>query len=164
MSAPLAKHQKAYLARLAARAYYRSAAIARGRGEVLADDYSSSRHTAEWRRKEVAAACGKNGLRCCSQNDYKLVEAHFLNLLGEPGKAMNSFVQASTEKRRVAEFKVIEACKEFGFHLSYADKVCRAQNHGAGLQEVGEQKLWQIFYTIRNRGRKRESTKTKNNE
>ena len=148
MSAPLSHRQKAYLAQLAHRAFNRAAAIARGRGETQADDW---RARDDWRHDQVSKACGKAGLRCCSQDDYKLVEAHFLELLGEPGRAFNCFVAAATERRRVAEWKLIHECESAGYPMAYADAICRAQNHGAGLQDVDESTLWRLIYTIRNR-------------
>lgn len=160
MSAPLANGQKAYLAQLATRAFNRAAALARGRGEVAAPPANGeiipiSRQIETWRHEQVALATGKAGLRCCSQDDYKRIEAHFLELLGDHGKAFKAHVRAETEERRVIEWKIVAACQEFGFNLSYADKICRAQNRGAGLDDVDEKKLWNIFFTIRNRGRKR---------
>jgi hypothetical protein len=151
MSAPLTNVQKRTLAQLARRASGLLAAKARGRGEewILTDE--------EFRHQEVIKAVSKAGLRCCTQNDYSAVKAHFLELLGQHGAAFNAQVRAATEERRTIEYKIVQSCKEFGFHLSYADKICRAQNHGAGLDEVDGKKLWNIFFTIRNRGRKRES-------
>ena len=105
-----------------------------------------------FRHHHVAAATGKLGLRCCSQDDFKSLQAHFLELLGEHSLAFNAHLQAATEPRRIAEFKVVLACKEFGYHLSYADAICQRQNHGAHLDEVSTKTLWHLFYTIRNRG------------
>jgi len=149
MSAPLSKDQKRYLSQLATRAFARDCALARGRQE---SPDSSTKASDDYRRAQVALATGKLGLRCCSQDDYKLVEGHFLELLGHHGAAFNAQVKAATESRRVIEHKIVKACEEFGFSLSYANKICTAQNHGAGLDVVDEKKLWQIFYTIRNRG------------
>jgi hypothetical protein len=149
MSAPLSNKQKSYLSQLSDRAFNRAAAVARGRGESPADDKDARD---QYRHEEVTKACGKLGLRCCSQDDYKRVEAHFLNLLGEVGKAFNAHVDAETEPRRVVEAKIVGACEEFGFHLSYAEAICRSQNHGQGLCDVPVNRLWNIFYTVRNRG------------
>lgn len=153
MSAPLTNGQKAYLAQLATRAFNFECAKAHGRGETP-DTSSATRET--FRHQEVIKACGKNGLRCCSQDDYKLIEAHFLELLGQHAQAFNAQVRAATEDKRLVEYKIVQACKEFGFAMSYADKICRAQNKGAGLQDVSEKTLWTVFYTIRNRGLKRQ--------
>lgn len=155
MSAPLSNKQKAWLSQLSVRAFNRLGALARGRQEYFYDDLPESVAQEKFRHAEVAKACGKLGLRCCSQDDYKLVEAHFQELLGHHGQAFNAQVKAATETRRVVEHKIVEACREFGFALSYANKICTAQNHGATLEEVDEKKLWHIFYTIRNRGLKR---------
>jgi hypothetical protein len=146
MSAPLSNAQKAHLARLCQRAYNLAAAQARGRGEALAEPPE------EWRHSQVAKACGKAGLRCCSQDDYHLVHAHLLDLVGEPGRALNALVQGQANGRRVAEWKVRQACAQFGLTLNYADSICRQQHHGLGIADVGEKALWQLVYTIRNRG------------
>lgn len=157
MSAPLANNQKAYLAQLATRAFNMECAKARGRGETV----DCGRETMDtWRHAEVAKATGKAGLKCCSQSDYKAVEAHFLEMLGHHARAFNAQVRSATEDRRVIEYKITEACREFNFAISYADKICRAQNKGLGLEDVDEKHLWQIFYTIRNRGRKKQSQPT----
>jgi len=148
MSAPLTRSQKAYLAQLSERAFNRSAAIARGRGESPATD-TRTRDT--WRHQQVAQACGKLGLRCCSQDDYKLVEGHFLEALGDHAQAFEAFTRAATNDRRVAEYKLREACKEAGLSLNYANAICRNQNRGANLDQVDARVLWRLVYTIRNR-------------
>lgn len=152
MSAPLSNKQKAWLSQLSARAFNRQGALARGRQEYFFDDLPDAVAQEKFRHAEVAKATGKLGLRCCSQDDYKAVEGHFQELLGNHGAAFKSQVKAATETRRLVEYKITQACEEFGFALSYANKICTVQNHGATLEEVDEKKLWQIFYTIRNRG------------
>lgn len=153
MSAPLTKGQKRYLSQLADRAFNRAAALARGAGEAVpTDNEPHSVAAAKYRHEQVAKACGKLGLRCADQHDYKLIEGHFLELLGQHGAAFNAQLKAHTETRRQVEHKITAACAEFGFSLSYAHKICCAQNKGRGLEEVEEKQLWQIFFTIRNRG------------
>ena len=153
MSAPLSKGQKRYLSQLAGQAFSRHLENARAAGQYTeADGLPRSVAEEQFRHREVAQASGKAGLRCCSQDDYKLVEGHFLELLGLHGAAFNAQVRAATETRRLIEHKITEACREFGFSLAYANKICCAQNHGNGLDAVDEKKLWNIFYTIRNRG------------
>jgi hypothetical protein len=172
MSSPLSNLQKAKLAKLARRAFNRSAAIARGRGEDPAaaiaaaiaaalgvdaprSDAPRSTLKTAFRHHHVAAACGKPGLTLCTQDDYKLVEAHFLDLLGESGRALNSLVDGAANPRRIAEHKLHQACTEFGFTLGYAEAICRRQNRGAGLQDVDAKTLWNLVFTIRNRGNAR---------
>lgn len=154
MSAKLSNNQKRYLSVLARRAFNRQAALARGRGEVMATDEADYRHAV------VAEACGKLGLRCCSQDDYKAVEARLLDLLGEPGKALAAHMHAEGNARRIAEYKVIEACKDFGLSLNYAEAICRSQNRGKGLQDVTDKALWRVVFTVRNRGLKKRKEAT----
>jgi hypothetical protein len=143
MSAPLTNSQKRYLSQLARRAWRQSP-------DADPQDEATYRHT------QVAQAAGKLGLRCCGQDDYNRVKAHFLHLLGEDGAALNAHVRAETEPRRLAEFKLLQACEEFGLHLSYADAICRRQNRGLGLGDVGPKTLWHLMFTIRNRGRQKQ--------
>jgi len=140
MSAPLSNNQKRYLSQLSRKAWAKAGPELDGISEE------------DFRHHEVAAACGKLGLRCADQNDYKLVEGHFLEKLGRHGAAFNAQVRAATEPRRLVEHKVLTACQEFGFGLGYADAICRAQNKGVGLDNVEDKALWRIFYTVRNRG------------
>lgn len=147
MSAPLSKPQKRYLSQLSRRALNQVRALARGRGETfeVTDD--------DWRHEEVIAACGKHGLRCCSQDDYKLVEAHFLDRLGAHGAAFNAQVRAATEKRRTAEAVLVRECEAGGFRLDYANAICRTQ-YKCTLFDATEKQLWNLVYTIRNRAAK----------
>jgi hypothetical protein len=145
MSAPLTNHQKAYLAQLAARAH---------RAWIAQDPPTRSAITAEeFRHHQVASATGKLGLRCCSQDDYKTAEAHFLNLLGHTGEALNAHLRAATETRRVARYKLDQACAEFGLSINYANAICRRQHRGLTIDDITERQIWQLVYTIRNRGR-----------
>lgn len=150
MSAPLSNRQKRDLSKLASRLFALEAARARGRGETPATSKAAGD---AFRRDQVAAACGKLGLRCCSQDDYKLVEAHFLNLLGESGQAMNALVKHQTNPRRVAEYKLVQACEQAGLNLAYAAKICWHQ-FKCSLEDANEKQIWCLIFTMKNRGRK----------
>ena len=172
MSSPLTHHQKTCLAILSTRAFNRAAALARGQGlDPLADPafwqplfdaaalpfvldslpFTPSAAAEQFRHLHVAIAVRRHGLRCCLQDDYKRLEAHFLNLLGEPGAALNAHIRAETEPRRVAEYKLLEACRRAGLHLSHAEAICRRQNHGLSLDDVPAKTLWHLVFTINNR-------------
>lgn len=144
MSAPLSNYQKRHLSQLARRALNHTRALARGRGEefnVTEEDY---------RHEQVIEACGKHGLRCCSQDDYKAVEAHLLDKLGQHGPAFNAQVRAATEKRRVAEFKLDAELKAAGLHVNYANAICQRQ-FNCTIFDATERQLWNLVYTVRNR-------------
>jgi hypothetical protein len=150
----LTNEQKRVLSELARRAWRHAAAQARGRGEDPAEDPLLREETG-FRHGMVQLACGKAGLRCCSQEDYLPVKAHLLECLGRSGGAFEAHMKAASDGRRRAEWKLREACQEFGLNLNYADAICRRQHHGAGLAEVGEKALWHLVFTVRNRGRAR---------
>lgn len=154
MSAPLSVTQLAHLAALCQRSFNLDRAKARGRG-INPDLSAPLARLDNYRQTHIAQACGRLDLDCCTQDDYKRAEAHFLDILGEPGFAMNALVKSESNPKRVADWKLRQACAEFGYDLAYAAAICRAQNHGAGLEDVGAKAIWCLVFTIRNRGSRR---------
>jgi hypothetical protein len=124
MSAPLNNDQKRILSQLAQRAFQRECALARGRGESPVINAAAAD---AFRRREVIRATGKAGLRLCSQNDYGAVKGHFLNLLNRPAEAFQAVHRGEGNGRRVAEFKLVQACEQTGVRLDYAAAICRTQ-------------------------------------
>lgn len=149
MGAPLTNGQKAYLAQLASRARNFRAAVARGQGTPI-----DGRSEEAFRHEEVAAACGKLGLRCASQDDYAAIKGHFLELLGQHQRAFEAEVRSATESRRQAEAVLVRECEAFGLHLAYAEAICQRQFR-CGLWDASEKQIWCLVYTVRNRGRKK---------
>lgn len=159
MAAPLSNTQKRYLSQLSDRAYNRLAALARGRGEEFPPSpggegwgeggpVSESKLRAAFRHDEVAKACGKLGLRCCSQDDYNAVKAHFLTLLGEDGRAFKEHVRAQSNGRRIVEHKIVQALAALGQRMPYAESICRRMYHGTGLADATDKQLWKLFYAL----------------
>lgn len=155
MSAPLSHKQKRYLSQLSDRAFQRAAADAYARHDYFYEGVPTKQAHDDFRHSEVAQACGKAGLRCCSQDDYKLVEAHFLALLGRDVAAFNAGVRAATEPRRQAEAVLVRECERFGLRLSYAAAICR-NVFKCSLEDASPKQLFKVMYTIRNRGNARE--------
>jgi hypothetical protein len=145
MSAPLTNRQKGYLAQLAQRAADKLGAVHPDSDEGRARELERFRHV------EVAKACGKMGLRCCSQDDYGAVKGHFLHLLGEDDKALSAMVNGDAEanQRRTAEMKIVAKCQEMGKRIAYADGICRRMTRGKGLQEVTAKTLWKVFFALK---------------
>lgn len=104
----------------------------------------------DWRREEQFKAVGKLSLRDCTQADYKRLEARFLRLGGEEGDAMRAETRAGTEDKRLAFYKLEEACTGAGLAMSYAAAICRNQ-FKCGLNEATAKQLWNLMFTIRNR-------------
>ncbi len=146
----LSNLQKRLLSQLADRAFNRATALARARGE---EPETNTAARAKFRHDAVEAAVGKRGLRCCGQADYKTIEAHLLDLCGEPARAMRSHMAAETDTRRRAEWKLfheIQAAADAGLTVPYVEAICRAQFH-CGITEASEKQLWRLVYTVRNR-------------
>lgn len=148
----LSTKQKALLSRLARKAYCADLARARKSGNTLLETPD------EYRRREVAEACGKAGLRCCYQEDFGPVLSHFQDKLGASGQALKTLVRASSNNRRIVEYKILEALKKGGFSIGYAAAICRAQFR-CSFEDASEKQLWCLCFTIKNRskGRKNES-------
>lgn len=147
----LTNSQKRYLSQLAERAFNMEAAKCRAHGLELFDATKLSRSAAlaTFRHHHVAEASGKHGLRCCSQMDYKAVEAHFLKLLGETEKAQRAELRAATEPQRQAENKIIGLCHTLGKKLPYADGICRQMFHGLPLSDASVKQLWKVFFALK---------------
>lgn len=139
MSAALTVGQKRYLAQLARSAWRKSAE-------------ADSLDEAGFRHEQVARACGRLGLRCCSQDHYGAVKAHFLNLLGQPGQALAADVRGRPElnERRMILWKIKARCREYGIGIGVADGICRQMTRGRGLEEAEEPRtLWNVFFKLR---------------
>lgn len=151
MSAQFTKGQKAYLAMLTNAAYAR----ARKLGDEIKDCGCHADPVTHFRHGCVLAACNKHGLRCCIQADYGDVKGYLLKLLGQDGQALKAMVYGADNARRQAIVLLKEACKRGGVDLSYADSICRRQNRGAGIQEIGRDGIMQLLYTVNNRCRQK---------
>jgi hypothetical protein len=141
MPAPLTKPQKRYLSQLARRAWQAAGPELDGESET------------DYRHWQVALATGKAGLRCCSQDDYGAVKGHFLNLLGETTRAFQAIHHGEGNQRRVAQWKVVQACREAGVEMAYAAKIC-ANMFKCPLEDASTDQLWKLMFTLKNRGRK----------
>ena len=147
MASPLTKDQKQTLAMLARRAFDVEGAKARGRGEQWNGD---SAHFEEWRHEHVAKACGKVGLRCCTQLDYRAVRGHFNDLLGNTRAAFEDNYAAQTEPLRQAQAVLVRELKVAGLSINYAIAIAQRQ-YRCTLDDLNRNQVWSLIYTIRNR-------------
>ena len=102
----------------------------------------------EWRKAEVAKACGKLGLRCCGQADYNKVRAHFHRKLGHTGAANHAMQRSASDGRRTVEYKIGVVLRQLNAGISYANGACRKINHGISLEEASEKQLWKVFFAL----------------
>ena len=152
MSAALTNEQKYKLSKMAAEAMILEKAKALGRGE----EWPWARDGDAWRRAEVAKACGKMGLRCCSQDDFGAVKGHFLNLKGETGRAFKALVHGDpvANERRQLEHNILRHCAALGKDITYANSICRRQNKRDLLDATNAQ-LMKVFIALEVAVRKR---------
>lgn len=149
----LSTKQKAYLAKLARKAFGRAQAEACAEGAILPGGIYQNgflNDFDEWRHEQVSRACCKQGLRCCDQDDYGAVKAHFLRMLGQTSQAERAAVRGAGNGRRVAEYKLVQQLKDGGFQQSYAEAICQNM-FGHGVAAASEKEVWKVFYTVRNR-------------
>ena len=66
----------------------------------------------QWRREQQLEACGKSSLRACTNEDYQLLKAHFLNLAGRKREAFKLYVRQQNEPREWMLAKLGAECKK----------------------------------------------------
>lgn len=158
MSAPLSHLQKRLLAQLSDRLFDRVAAESDGQDARVFPHLPVAVARGEFRRAEVREACGKDGLRCCGQEDFLRVRSHFRNALGESGQAFKDLLRAETEDVREAQAVLAQACAEFGLRLAYPAAICRRQFR-CELADAARNQLWNLIFTVRNRGAQKQKQK-----
>lgn len=161
MSAPLTDSQKRYLAQLARAAFWRctkdDVRCTSGQASDPARTSKIVNRTSaaetDWRHEQVALACGKFGLRCCSQDDYGAVKAHFLHILKRDGAALKALVNGSAEanQRRQALWHLDKAMTALGVGRAYAEGTARRMFHGTTLDNLGTNQIWSVTKALRAR-------------
>lgn len=158
--APLGARERQELARLARRAWdkVRSGTQESGNGNP---EFMSSRLTDfdAWRHQQVMIACERAGLREARNEDYGLIKAHLLRIIGQDAMADRQVDRAQIEPRRVALHKLGEECKAaedvIDKPLEYVSAIGRARYHGAGLDDLGEKQIWGLVFDLRRNAQRR---------
>ena len=94
-----------------------------------------------------------------AQRDFLPLKAHFQDLGGKSGQALNTLLRAESEPQRIAMHKLTQECRYRKLSLSYPEAICRKQYH-CNLTQASAKQLWCLVFTIRKR-RKVEGRKTK---
>ena len=134
---PHDRHQRQSLARLARRAW----------DKHLAWHNSTAFDT--WRREQSIRSCGRR-ITEATQRDYLGLKAHFLDLLGESGQALNTLLRAESEPARIAAFKLNRLLVGLRLNRAYAEKICFCK-FGCSLAEASASQIWKVFFTVKNR-------------
>ena len=116
-----------------------------------------------WRRHEqFIAVTGANplsdrtsrlSLRDCTQSDLLKIVAHFEDLAGEPGRALDAHMRDEVKDSAIAMRKLEAECAARELSLEYPAAICRRQNK-CELDAATPNQLWRLVFTIRNRKKK----------
>jgi hypothetical protein len=140
-SALLDKGQKAHLCILAREAFM----VVHSREPRHQDELTA------WRQAEQLAACGLGSLTAADQRHLASLEAHFLNLKGESGRAFQKLMAPELGKQRqalaVLERETLAAGLAFP---AYPAAICRTQ-YKCTLEEASPKQLWRLVFTVKNR-------------
>ncbi len=112
-----------------------------------------------WRHQQVKIACERGGLREARHEDYALIKAHFLRIIGNGPAADRQMDRAQLEPRRVALHKLGEECKAaedvIGNGIAYVTSIARTRYHGAGLDDLSEKQIWGLVFDLRRNAQRR---------
>jgi hypothetical protein len=140
--APLSKEQKKRLCILARRAYAVEQALGRT-GTLDAE---------AWRRWMSERAVGIASLRACHQSDYLPLKAHFLDLIGETGEAMNAHLAAQADPRRQALYVLRQECQKATDVLDNPEQYIRGfvrHRRHVALEDAEPRVIWHAIFTLR---------------
>lgn len=104
----------------------------------------------EWRRREQFKAVGIESLRHCSKRHLLKLIAHFQDLAGEPGRAVNTHMRDEVKDSAIAMRKLEAECAARGIQISYPAKIC-AKQYKCALEDASPNQLWRLVFTVRNR-------------
>ena len=137
---PLSREQKARLSILAREAFAK-----RHPGSLA----GMERRITEFRHEEAIRCCGKR-VSEAAQRDYLPLKAHFQDLAGNSGAALNTLMRSESEPRRVALHKLTQECRARQLSMSYPASICKRQ-FGCDLPQASAKQLWNLVFTVRNR-------------
>lgn len=107
----------------------------------------------KWRREQQQRATGLVSLTDADQRHWPALQACFLDLKGESGRAFNVLVQPDLKEQRKALAVLQTNCRERGLPMSYPEAICRKQ-YKCTLEEASPKQLWRLVFTVRNRRKK----------
>lgn len=102
-----------------------------------------------WRAAQSIEAC-KRRISEARNEDFEAIESHFLNILGEAGKALNQAIRSGTSKERQAMKALEKVCAERELSMAYPAAICKNQ-YKCALSDASPKQLWNLVFTIRNR-------------
>ena len=150
--APLTGEQRQKLARLARSAYDRLRRRAPASAAPLPDFDT-------WRHAQVRLCVERGGVTECRQEDYDVVKAHFLRVLGQAEMAERMQARAECEPRRQALGKLHRECEAaadvIDRPLEYVASIAKSRFKTRILDDLSEKQLWSLVFDIRRNAQRR---------
>lgn len=148
--APLSRDQKRELALLARRAFQRL---------YDAGTLTESTEFDTWRHQQVMQVCERGGLREARNEDFLILQAHFLAMLGQTQMADRRRAQSDMEPRRWALAKLKQECDAAADVIDrawdYAASISRSRFKTSQIQELGEKQIWMLMFDVRRNAQRR---------
>jgi len=143
----LSRKQIQVLVQACRKAFLHAATQARARG-VWFDDSPAAFDA--YRHALVMAACGKPGLTHASNDDFNLILAECQTAIGADDKALNSLLNAGTEKVRQLRAVLWGKLESAGLPAEYGQSIA-IDRWGSTVEDLTEPQLKQILFTVVNR-------------
>jgi hypothetical protein len=107
-----------------------------------------------WRREQQQRATGLVSLCDADQRHWPALQAAFLDLNGESGRAFAVLVAPDLREQRKALAVLERNCLAAGQAFpAYPSAICR-QQYKCTLEEASPKQLWRLVFTVRNRRKK----------
>lgn len=110
-----------------------------------------------WRRDQQQRAIGESSLTLAKQSDFSRLQAHFLDLKGESGRAFNALMKPAVTDTAQARAVLARELRKAGLAEEYAASICQ-RKHKCALAEATPKQLWDLVFTVRNRAAKARRT------
>lgn len=130
--------------------------------EAADDPFGVSQNKAydHWRKTIQQEVTGKSSMRDMVNDDYNLLRARWLWIMGRQGDSLRATAASTEEGERRLRYKIQQAAESHGLpHPAYAEQLSQ-DKFGKRLALLDEAQLTQVIATINNRGRHSNRRKT----
>lgn len=112
-----------------------------------------------WRHEQIRLCTERAGIRECRQEDYDVVKAHFLRLIGQPAMAQRMQDRADVEPRRQALGKLRNECAAAADVIDHAEAyvaaIARARFKTRAIDDLNEKQIWGLVFDLRRNAQRR---------
>jgi hypothetical protein len=106
-----------------------------------------------WRKSQVLQCVERSGLRQCRHEDFNLIKAQMLRILGQDAQADRADLRAATERRRQALANLNRECAAAVYierPMDYVRAIARSKFRTGDIEtELAENQIWQLVFHLR---------------